>query len=220
MEWVNCCHRISLLKSSSVESDFYQKGLGRAVGLDEASQLMTRRGLVAKSCREMETVFSDENLFYVSSEDLVMGTRIKRHFSEPDVKMRSNPAKRSSTDSPKVLPLGQGPTKSMALDWIYGCNFGNSNLLFVTKQERIVYTVSQVIVVYDRFDETQRHYLGHTNTVQCLDISDDEDLAVSGQKGKKSRVSQIRIWSLETLETYYVSFNTVKFFNFEGWMQS
>ena len=184
------------------------KGLGRAVGLDEASHLMTRSGRVATSFRELETVCSTEDLLYVSSKNPIKGHRIKRHLSEPEVKMRSYQTKRTSTASPKIYEGKSKPglNNSITLDWIYGCNFSCSNMLFVTNRERIVYIVSQVVVIYDMFDETQKHYLGHTSTIQCLDISEDESLAVSGQKAKRLKGPEIQIWSPATLENYQESF--------------
>ena len=39
-----------------------------------------------------------------------------------------------------------------------------------TRNERIVYTVSQVIIIYDRLNETQRHYLGKNPPMTSLYI--------------------------------------------------
>jgi WD40 repeat protein len=62
-------------------------------------------------------------------------------------------------------------------------------------------------VIYDRLTETQRHYLDHSNTVQCLDISADGDFAISGQRGRKLKKPEVRIWDLATLETFQVKIN-------------
>ena len=61
-----------------------------------------------------------------------------------------------------------------------------------------------LIIIYDRINETQRHFTDHTDLIQCLSLCGE--FAVSGQKSgkfKKAR-AQVRLWNLETLETLQV----------------
>ena len=44
----------------------------------------------------------------------------------------------------------------------------------------------------------------HGNDVQCMDLNEDAGFAVSGEKGRKRKRPQIRLWSLDTLETFQV----------------
>jgi hypothetical protein len=98
------------------------------------------------------------------------------------------------------------PKYKFKLDWVYGCLFhptSNYNLLLV-KNDLLVYPVSMIIVIYDRINETQRHYTDHTDLIQCLSVCGE--FVVSGQKSgkfKKAR-AQVRLWNLETLETLQV----------------
>jgi hypothetical protein len=44
------------------------------------------------------------------------------------------------------------------------------NLWVLEKGGELVYYVGAVVVIYHRMDETQRHYTGHTEDIQCMDI--------------------------------------------------
>ncbi len=59
------------------------------------------------------------------------------------------------------------PKYKFKLDWVYGCLFNpTSNYnMFQAKNDLLVYPVSMTIVIYDRINETQRHYTDHTDQV-------------------------------------------------------
>jgi microtubule-associated protein-like 1/2 len=44
------------------------------------------------------------------------------------------------------------------------------NLWVLEKGGELVYYVGAFVVIYHRMDETQRHYTGHTEDIQCMDI--------------------------------------------------
>jgi microtubule-associated protein-like 1/2 len=44
------------------------------------------------------------------------------------------------------------------------------NLWVLEKGGELVFYVGAVVVIYHRMDETQRHYTGHTEDIQCMDI--------------------------------------------------
>jgi microtubule-associated protein-like 1/2 len=64
------------------------------------------------------------------------------------------------------------PAKRPVLEWVFGYRGADAarNLWVLEKGGELVYYVGAVVVVYHRMDETQRHYTGHTEDIQCLDI--------------------------------------------------
>ena len=99
------------------------------------------------------------------------------------------------------------PSNSLALDWVYGYRgFDVNKNLWVLAKGQLVYFVGNFAIIYDRLEETQRHYTMHTEEIQCMDVQVDRNLAVSGQKSGKTPDTRahIRLWDLETLETLSV----------------
>ncbi|GJQ75573.1 hypothetical protein Trydic_g17654 [Trypoxylus dichotomus] len=99
------------------------------------------------------------------------------------------------------------PEKKMQLEWVYGYRGTDSRRnLWVLPTGELLYFVAAVAVMYDRDEETQRHYTGHTEDIQCMDLHPSREMVASGQKAGRNRKTQahIRIWSTETLQTLYV----------------
>ncbi|XP_065155332.1 echinoderm microtubule-associated protein-like CG42247 isoform X3 [Atheta coriaria] len=99
------------------------------------------------------------------------------------------------------------PEKKMQLEWVYGYRGTDSRRnLWVLPSGELLYFVAAVAVMYDRDEETQRHYTGHTEDIQCMDLHPSRELVASGQKAGRNRKTQahIRIWSTDTLQTLYV----------------
>ncbi|BES89722.1 HELP motif [Nesidiocoris tenuis] len=99
------------------------------------------------------------------------------------------------------------PEKRLVLDWVYGYRGVDSKRnLWVLPTGELLYFVAAVAVLYDRDEESQRHYTGHTEDIQCMDLHPSKELVASGQRAGRSRKTQahIRIWSTETLLTLYV----------------
>ncbi|GLV35997.1 Doublecortin-domain-containing echinoderm-microtubule-associated protein [Carabus blaptoides fortunei] len=99
------------------------------------------------------------------------------------------------------------PEKKMQLDWVYGYRGTDSRRnLWVLPTGELLYFVAAVAVMYDRDEETQRHYVGHTEDIQCMDLHPSREMVASGQRAGRNRKTQahIRIWSTETLQTLYV----------------
>nr|CAD7260679.1 unnamed protein product [Timema shepardi] len=78
--------------------------------------------------------------------------------------------------------------------------------LWVLPTGELLYFVAGVAVLYDRDEESQRHYTGHTEDIQCMDLHPSREMVASGQRAGRNRKTQahIRIWSTETLLTLYV----------------
>nr|XP_023030237.1 echinoderm microtubule-associated protein-like CG42247 [Leptinotarsa decemlineata] len=99
------------------------------------------------------------------------------------------------------------PEKKMQLEWVYGYRGTDSRRnLWVLPTGELLYFVAAVAVMYDRDEETQRHYIGHTEDIQCMDLHPSREMVASGQRAGRNRKTQahIRIWSTETLQTLYV----------------
>ncbi|KAH1003387.1 hypothetical protein HUJ05_011311 [Dendroctonus ponderosae] len=99
------------------------------------------------------------------------------------------------------------PEKKMLLEWVYGYRGTDSRKnLWVLPTGELLYYVAAIAVMFDRDEDTQRHYLGHTEDIQCMDLHPSREMVASGQKGGRNRKTQahIRIWSTQTLQTLYV----------------
>ncbi|XP_063236726.1 echinoderm microtubule-associated protein-like CG42247 [Bacillus rossius redtenbacheri] len=99
------------------------------------------------------------------------------------------------------------PDKRLQLNWVFGYRGTDSRRnLWVLPTGEMLYFVSAVAVLYDRDEESQRHYVGHTEDIQCMDLHPSREMVASGQRAGRNRKTQahIRIWSTETLLTLYV----------------
>ncbi|XP_045474568.1 echinoderm microtubule-associated protein-like CG42247 [Harmonia axyridis] len=99
------------------------------------------------------------------------------------------------------------PDKKLQLEWVYGYRGTDSRKnLWVLPTGELLYFVAAVAVMYDRDEDAQRHYTGHTEDIQCMDLHPSREMVASGQRAGRNRKTQahIRIWSTETLQTLYV----------------
>ncbi|GFG29599.1 hypothetical protein Cfor_01055 [Coptotermes formosanus] len=99
------------------------------------------------------------------------------------------------------------PEKRLQINWVYGYRGMDSKRnLWVLPTGEMLYFVAAVAVLYDRDEDTQRHYVGHTEDIQCMDLHPSREMVASGQRAGRNRKTQahIRIWSTETLLTLYV----------------
>ncbi|KAK7574062.1 hypothetical protein V9T40_011253 [Parthenolecanium corni] len=99
------------------------------------------------------------------------------------------------------------PEKRLILNWVHGYRgIDSKRNLWVLPTGEIMYYVAAVAVLYDRDEDAQRHYIGHTEDIQCMDLHPSRDMVASGQRAGRTRKTQahIRIWSTESLLTLYV----------------
>ncbi|KAE8743682.1 hypothetical protein FOCC_FOCC010723 [Frankliniella occidentalis] len=99
------------------------------------------------------------------------------------------------------------PDKRLQLNWVFGYRGVDARRnLWVLPTGEIMYYVAAVAVLYDRDEDAQRHYVGHTEDIMCMDLHPSREMVASGQRAGRSRKTQahIRIWSTETLLTLYV----------------
>lgn len=124
------------------------------------------------------------------------------------------------------------PDKKLQLTWVHGYRgLDVRKNLWVLPSGELLYFVAAVAVLYDRDEETQRHYTGHTEDIMryttfkqfdwlefeyfeynfrssrfSMDVHPSRELVASGQRAGSDRKSQahVRIWSTESLQTLYV----------------
>lgn len=99
------------------------------------------------------------------------------------------------------------PDKKLALEWVYGYRGTDTRRnLWVLPSGELLYYVAAVAVLYDREENAQRHYIGHTEDITCMEVHPSRELVASGQRAGRHRKAQphVRIWSTETLLTLYV----------------
>lgn len=129
--------------------------------------------------------------------------------------LREEPARvtirglRRSFYPPSHLPLvdNSPPDKKLQLEWVYGYRGTDTRRnLWVLPSGELLYYVAAVAVLFDREENTQRHYIGHTEDITCMEIHPSRELVASGQRAGRHRKAQphVRIWSTETLLTLYV----------------
>ena len=70
----------------------------------------------------------------------------------------------------------------LKLDWVYGYRGkdARSNLHLLPTGE-MAYFVAAVVVLYNVEDQSQRHYLGHTQDIRCMSLHPNKLLIATGQ---------------------------------------
>lgn len=88
-------------------------------------------------------------------------------------------------DLTKVQPA---PNKKLKLDWVYGYRGKDcrSNLYQLPTGE-MAYFVAAVVVLYNVDEQSQRHYIGHTDDVKSLTIHPNKLLVATGQCSGRNR---------------------------------
>lgn len=97
---------------------------------------------------------------------------------------------RDSFDIMKVQPA---PSKKLKLGWVYGYRGKDcrSNLYQLPTGE-MAYFVAAVVVLYNVDEQSQRHYIGHTDDIKSLAVHPNKLLVATGQcAGTDRRDSQV-----------------------------
>ena len=90
---------------------------------------------------------------------------------------------------------------NLTVDWVFGINCKVSNIKYTCSKglkaanERIVYTVGKIIIVYFPKLNIQHYYKEHTQSISVIEISKDQRFAASGEEGN---YPEIHIWDLRT----------------------
>ncbi|XP_076316323.1 echinoderm microtubule-associated protein-like 2 isoform X2 [Tachypleus tridentatus] len=110
--------------------------------------------------------------------------------------------------------VNNAPLERLCLEWVYGYRGRDcrSNLHFLPTGE-MVYFIAAVVVLYNVDEQTQRHYLGHTDDVKCLAVHPNKLILASGQvagvnrRERRPRIVErphIRVWDSVSLNTLHV----------------
>lgn len=94
--------------------------------------------------------------------------------------LRDEPARvtirglRRSFYPPSHLPPvdNSPPEKKLQLEWVYGYRGTDTRKnLWVLPSGELLYYVAAVAILFDREENTQRHYIGHTEDIMCMEVS-------------------------------------------------
>ncbi|KAI4463398.1 wd-40 repeat protein [Holotrichia oblita] len=104
-----------------------------------------------------------------------------------------------------ITAIGPKPSKKLKLEWVYGYRGRDcrSNL-YVLPNGELVYFVAAVAVLHNVEENSQRHYIGHTDDIKSLALHPNNVLIATGQcagHNKDTASPHIRIWDSKTLET-------------------
>lgn len=90
---------------------------------------------------------------------------------------------------------------NLQVGWIFGINIGTQNIRFMkvdgqkAGNERIIYTVGKIIIIYYLKLNIQRYYKNHINPISAIEISKNNKLIASAEEGQ---YPQIHIWDAKT----------------------
>lgn len=94
--------------------------------------------------------------------------------------LREEPARvtirglRRSFYPPSHLPPvdNSPPEKKLQLEWVYGYRGTDTRKnLWVLPSGELLYYVAAVAILFDREENAQRHYIGHTEDIMCMEVS-------------------------------------------------
>ncbi|XP_062595221.1 echinoderm microtubule-associated protein-like 2 isoform X6 [Saccostrea cucullata] len=114
----------------------------------------------------------------------------------------------TSVENVDVTAVADPPSEKLKLEWVYGYRGRDcrSNLYYLSTGE-IIYFAAATVVLHNVEENTQRHYLGHTDDVKCLAIHPDQVRVATGQVAghdQKEGKPHVRIWDTMNLNTLHV----------------
>ncbi|XP_066252932.1 echinoderm microtubule-associated protein-like 2 isoform X1 [Euwallacea similis] len=108
----------------------------------------------------------------------------------------------------EITKVSTAPSQRLKLDWVYGYRGRDcrSNLYFLPTGE-MIYFVAAVVVLYNVEEQSQRHYVEHTDDVKSLAIHPNKMLIATGQSCSTDKLNgraHIRVWNSVSLHTQAV----------------
>ncbi|CAG0886575.1 unnamed protein product [Darwinula stevensoni] len=100
------------------------------------------------------------------------------------------------------------PTHRLKLEWVYGYRGKDcrSNVHLLPTGE-IVYFVAAVAVLFNPEEQSQRHYLGHTDDIKSLAVHPNRLIVATGQTAghdRKEARPHVRVWDSVSLHTLHI----------------
>lgn len=110
----------------------------------------------------------------------------------------------SQLDTYSLAKVNPAPHHKLKLEWVYGYRGRDARAnLHLLPTGEMTYFVAAVVVLYNVEEQTQRHYLGHTQDIKCMSVHPNKLLIASGQAAGLDR-PHIRIWNSVSLQTLHV----------------
>ena len=86
------------------------------------------------------------------------------------------------------------PDIKPSLEWVYGYRGKDTRAnLYSLPTGEIVYYVASLAVLYSPESQTQRHYRGHTEDIECLAAHPQAPLCATGQAGSGADSAHVQV---------------------------
>ncbi|XP_035204645.1 echinoderm microtubule-associated protein-like CG42247 [Stegodyphus dumicola] len=172
------------------------RDFGRALGLGHVHKMSTPSGRQVRSISQLKNEFQDVDTFFLdeTSDDLSIADEKRLHYSPNRWKPPESKSAVSTRRSEIPVRKTEIRTSRLHLDWIGG-------ELIVLDSGELVYAVGAAVVLYRRTDDSQRHYLDHTEDVCSLCVHPSGRMMASGQISSAYRGAAVNIWLVQSLQT-------------------
>ena len=88
----------------------------------------------------------------------------------------------SQLESYSMAKVTPAPPAKLKLEWVYGYRGRDARAnLHLLPTGEMTYFVAAVVVLYNVEDQSQRHYLGHTQDIRCMSLHPNKLLIATGQ---------------------------------------
>ena len=228
--------RVLLNLKTSQQFEEVVRDLGQVLKIQGADRMYNLSGREVKSFSHFRHEFFDETSFVITSGPAKIDRSIYKYTSltrsnsavslrKSSTRPRSMSRTRDADSAGNFKILINGvrkiyhgphrlpkenhsrPDHFMELEWVYGYRGANENdNLFVLPQGELAYYVGAVVVIYNRMEEVQRHYRGHTEDIQSMSLHPDGNIMASGQKSGnfKETLAHVRVWDTSSMDTLTV----------------
>lgn len=88
---------------------------------------------------------------------------------------------------------------NLQFEWVFGVEVGRENIRFMRVEgqkagnERIIYSIGKIIVIYFPKLNTQQYYKGHAHPISVIEVSQFNKIAASAESGE---YPSIHIWDV------------------------
>ena len=114
-------------------------------------------------------------------------------------------SEREKYQSERIKPP---PAQRLRLDWVYGYRGRDARAnLHLLPTGEMIYFLAAVVVLYNSEEQSQRHYLGHTEDIKCLALHPNKMTVATGQGPsyyRREGQPHIRVWNSVSLQTLAV----------------
>ncbi|XP_068457918.1 echinoderm microtubule-associated protein-like 4 isoform X1 [Clinocottus analis] len=190
-------------RSQSSNWDSSEENRNKLVKAASTSKLLAK--VVKNSDRHKEPVINQAKMSTREKNSQAEGNHIKMFMRGRPITMFIPSDVENYEDVRTELP-----SERLKLEWVYGYRGRDCRAnIYLLPTGEIVYFIASVVVLFNYEEQTQRHYLGHTDCVKCLAIHPDKIRIATGQiagvdKDGRALQPQVRIWDSVSLSTLQV----------------